>query len=155
MKAIDIAFLTLLASCSANHTKQPAELNNCTPIGDAGCDTHVIGGGSAQGSADSGASDADASNTTTDCNSGPVSLIVTMNMSCKTCAATSCCAAAMACAADCQALLSAVQSNCMMGNQACVLQQEGMYLQATVMAYQGFAQCVSAQCTPECPTLPQ
>ena len=158
MKAIDIAFatLTLLASCSSNHTKQPGELNDCTPVGDAGCNARVVGGGSMQGPADSGSTaDADASGSTQlQCGSvqsvlNPTNMMA--NMACLTCIPLNCCGADMACGiADCIPLLERVLS-CAQGDTVCVMQAEATY-PTGLAAYQDVVACLSMQC-PSCPVL--
>ena len=155
MKAILIALGGLLASCSENHTKQPGELNGCTPIDDASCGTSIIGGGSMQGPGDSGAtSDADASGSTQAGCGNADSLVNAMNvMTCEMCARANCCTADQACGLDCQALLVKVQA-CAQGDTACVMAGEQLY-QAALTAYQDFANCLSMQCSPMCPTLQQ
>jgi hypothetical protein len=148
-----------VVSCSSN-SAYPPELGNCVPTGDASCTTPDPGGGggSSPGGGDSGTGDTGI--TVSGCGTAQ-NLLASQNTSCIPCVegeaeagGDGCCGADQACSAisACTNLLS-----CMLGCAAtdvtCQDSCENTY-PTGVNAYNGFAACLSQNCSPQCPTLP-
>lgn len=146
-----LALAPLLAIACSPSSSHPPALNGCTNHdGAANCTGGSGGGGASSGSSGGGGNDAtagDASAANCGANTSSGSL-ATSNQQCAPCITASCCQAGTACAESgaCTALLSCNATNI----NAC----ESQY-PSGVTAYNDFASCLQANCSPECPTLPQ
>jgi hypothetical protein len=164
-----VAFIAaaVAMACSGNAPDRPPELGNCTPTVDAGCKIAVTGsgGGGSPGGEDGGMEEGGEGGTGNLGCGVADSLITPANaMSCDKCIqgapdspnpAANCCQADMFCTDDCLNLLRCIVSMCV-GNPletTCIMQCTTMYPNG-VAGYQGFADCLSMNCSPECPSLP-
>jgi hypothetical protein len=149
----------VVLGCSAASDRPPEE-GDCIKTGDASCPTPDLGGGGSTGPAqgDSGAITVTEEAATT---CGAADGLFTTNTSCVPCiegqtAGTfGCCQADQACSAQasCLALLTcmlsctSIEPNC---PDACENTNPG-----GVQAYDDLSSCLTLECSPQCPTLPQ
>jgi hypothetical protein len=140
--------LLLAAACSPS-SGHPAVLGGCTEVRDssASCGYGAPGGGGGSSGGSGGGTMDAASVGDASATSCGASSVATANLQCAPCIVASCCQAGTACAdsSACTALLSCNASNI----NACEMQYA-----SGVTAYNDFAGCLLANCSPECPTLP-
>jgi hypothetical protein len=148
--------LAVLA-CSSNSARPP-ELGDCVKTTDAACPTPDPGLGSGVGPGDGGTSDTGTVDEGVSGCGTAQNAIVTQNLSCVPCiegtdgTSIGCCGADLACSAqtDCITLLE-----CMVGCSGVGCATCENNAPAGVQAYNDLAQCISQNCSPQCPALPQ
>jgi hypothetical protein len=149
----------VVPACSAASARPPVN-GDCVKVGDAGCSTPDPGGGAGSGPttlADSG-SPAPAE---TGSSCGVAEGLFTTNTSCLPCIEgqtagdLGCCQADEACSeqAPCFALLQCVLA-CPANDSTCAATCENSNPNG-VQAYDDLSACLTLECSPQCPTLPQ
>lgn len=152
-----IAFVAIwFGRCSMHKPQPPPELGDCVPAPGVTCaNAKTMGGGSASAPADSGAVGAgDAASAGVGC--GTVdSLLAATSPTCLSCvmASSDCCLADQACSGTCQSLLECTKQ-CAQGDQVCLGGCENTW-PTGLHPYQALAQCLSQNCSGQCPALQQ